>query len=129
MQVAAQFSRCHAAFLESNYDEKMLQEGPYPYYLKKRISGGLGHLSNTQALQLFLTYRSPSLSHVLLSHLSAENNCPRLVYDLFSEHAGNTTVTVASRHEETDVFTITKDGISAPAFSAPAAQTSLFSTH
>ena len=43
-EVATQFSRCHAAFLESNYDEKMLREGHYPYYLKRRISGGSGHL-------------------------------------------------------------------------------------
>src|SRR6185436_15468757 len=48
------FQQCHAAFLEANYDEKMLEEGSYPYYLKQRIQGDKGHLSNKQALELFL---------------------------------------------------------------------------
>jgi len=60
------FKQCHAAFLESNYDEVMLENGNYPYYLKKRITGGLGHLSNTEALDLFRTHRSSSLSHLFL---------------------------------------------------------------
>ena len=55
------FKRCHAAFLESNYDEEMLQNGNYPFHLKRRISGGLGHLSNNEALQLFRY--SPSKFH------------------------------------------------------------------
>lgn len=44
------FRQCHAAFLEANYDAGMLASDPYPYHLKKRISGGNGHLSNTEAL-------------------------------------------------------------------------------
>src|SRR5690606_35401482 len=44
--LTAYFGCCHAAFLEANYDEEMLAKGNYPYHLKKRISGGLGHLSN-----------------------------------------------------------------------------------
>ena len=43
------FKQCHAAFLESNYDEIMLEQGSYPYALKNRIRGGRGHLSNKQA--------------------------------------------------------------------------------
>jgi len=50
------FQQCHAAFLESNYCEDMLANGNYPVYLKKRISGKLGHLSNRQALDLFERY-------------------------------------------------------------------------
>ncbi len=49
------FRQCNAAFLEANYDGEMLQNGRYPFVLKKRISGGKGHLSNAQALDLFLT--------------------------------------------------------------------------
>lgn len=105
-RLAEHFSTCHAAFLESNYDEEMLRNGPYPFYLKRRISGGQGHLSNNQALQLFLNCRRPDLSHLLLAHLSAENNCPSLVADVFKPHAGNTQVVVASRHEESNVYTI-----------------------
>lgn len=105
-EVTKYFSQCHAAFLEANYDDEMLDSGNYPYYLKQRIRGGLGHLSNRQALELFTTSRSSQLSHLLLSHLSANNNCPELVHDLFSRHAGNTNIVVASRHEETPVFAV-----------------------
>ena len=100
------FQQCHAAFLEANYDEEMLDKGGYPYHLKKRIRGGEGHLSNRQALELFQTYRPAFLSHLLLSHLSHNNNCPDLTRELFAPHAGTTKVVIASRHEETPVYTI-----------------------
>jgi phosphoribosyl 1,2-cyclic phosphodiesterase len=102
----ANFNKCHAAFLEANYDEEMLQNSNYPFYLKQRISGGNGHLSNKQALELFITHRSPSLSHLLLSHLSKNNNRPELVYELFNTHAKDTEIIVASRFEETPVYLI-----------------------
>src|ERR1700744_1424280 len=70
------FSQCHAVFLETNYDDQMLTEGNYPYHLKKLISGNFGHLSNAQALELFVKHKPPYMSHVLLSHLSKDNNCP-----------------------------------------------------
>jgi phosphoribosyl 1,2-cyclic phosphodiesterase len=101
------FRQCHAAFLEANYDEEMLVQSRYPYFLKKRISGGKGHLSNKQALELFTSHRPDFMSHLLLSHLSQENNSPQLVQDLFAGHAGRTTVTVASRYQESAVFHIT----------------------
>ncbi len=100
------FKRCHAAFLEANYDEEMLQNGNYPFHLKKRISGGLGHLSNKEALQLFITHRSKFMSHLLLAHLSKNNNSPELVQRIFDPHAGNVKITIASRFCETEVFHI-----------------------
>lgn len=105
------FSMCHAVFLEANYDSEMLQAGNYPFHLKRRISGGKGHLSNEQALKLFIEKRNPALSHLVLSHLSQENNCPILVNDLFKKHAGQTKVVVASRHQESEVFNIQKAGV------------------
>lgn len=104
--VTDHFAKCHAAFLETNYDEEMLQNGRYPYHLKRRISGGLGHLSNRQALDVFNTYRSPFLSHLFLSHLSQDNNRPELVHALFTKHANGVEVIVASRHAETPVYFI-----------------------
>jgi phosphoribosyl 1,2-cyclic phosphodiesterase len=101
------FQLCHAAFLEANYDEQMLAKGHYPYHLKRRISGGHGHLSNRQALELFINHRPDFMSHLLLAHLSKDNNCPKLARNLFTEHAGTTQVHVASRYEETPVFTVT----------------------
>ncbi len=100
------FKQCHAVFLEANYDEEMLDKGNYPIYLKNRIRNGWGHLSNKQALQLFLDHRPAFMSHVLLSHLSKNNNCPELLGKLFSPHAGTTTVVIASRYNETAVYTI-----------------------
>ncbi len=100
------FEMCHAIFLEANYDEELLANGRYPYFLKQRISGGKGHLSNQQALQLFLSCRASFLSHVFLSHLSKDNNCPELAQSLFQAHAEQTEIIIASRFEETPVFTI-----------------------
>jgi phosphoribosyl 1,2-cyclic phosphodiesterase len=111
-QVLKHFPQCHAAFLESNYCEDMLANGNYPYHLKKRISGDEGHLSNTQALDLFLNYKSEKLSHLILSHLSANNNKPEIVDALFQQHAGNVKVVVASRHEASALFSIEGKSVS-----------------
>src|SRR5690606_31144455 len=70
------FKQCHAAFLESNYDDHMLETGRYPYSLKNRIRGGKGHLSNVQAMRLFVDHRPSFMSHLFLSHLSRDNNSP-----------------------------------------------------
>lgn len=100
------FSQCQAVFLEANYDEDMLENGRYPRFLKDRIAGNDGHLSNRQALELFLEHRSPQLCHLILSHLSKENNHPQLVKELFSRHACETRISVASRYAEVGVFSI-----------------------
>jgi phosphoribosyl 1,2-cyclic phosphodiesterase len=125
--VVSYFKKCHMAFLESNYDEHMLETGAYPYYLKKRIRSDKGHLSNAQALKLFVDHRPEFMSHVFLSHLSKDNNCPILAGDLFKQHSGNTKVVVASRYEETPVYEI-GNGSDAPLRSNTVAeQMSLFS--
>ena len=100
------FSQCHAVFLETNYDEQMLEEGNYPHHLKNRISGTHGHLSNKQALDLFIKHKPAYMSHVLLSHLSKDNNCPDKALQLFTEQAGKTKITVASRYNESEVYHI-----------------------
>jgi phosphoribosyl 1,2-cyclic phosphodiesterase len=102
------FRQCHAAFLEANYDEQLLNTGNYPYHLKERIKSNKGHLSNLQALDLFINHKHELMSHVILSHLSKDNNCPMIVKDLFTKHAQETKVIVASRLQETEVFHITK---------------------
>jgi phosphoribosyl 1,2-cyclic phosphodiesterase len=109
-QLVRYFKQCHAAFLEANYDEDMLENGGYPYHLKKRIRGGSGHLSNTQALEVFTSHRPAFMSHLLLSHLSRNNNDPQLVQSLFDAHAGNTKIIVASRYRESEVYHITHSG-------------------
>lgn len=106
---AAYFQRCNAAFFESNYDEVMLETGTYPQHLKDRIRGGKGHLSNLQALQFFMTHRPLSMSHLFLAHLSQNNNAPDIVEKLFSEIAGSMKIMVASRYNESGVFSITSE--------------------
>jgi phosphoribosyl 1,2-cyclic phosphodiesterase len=104
------FKQCNAVLLESNYDSNMLENGKYPYMLKKRISGDFGHLSNEQALDLFLNHKSQSLSHLMLGHLSQENNHPSLVQYLFSKNSVNTKISVASRLQPSEIIMIEEDG-------------------
>lgn len=109
-RVIKYFSQCHAVFLESNFCDTMLRNGNYPYHLQKRISSDEGHLSNTQAVELFQHYRSEDLQLLILSHLSKNNNKPELVEALFRPHAGNTKIFVASRYEASPVFYIEGKG-------------------
>jgi phosphoribosyl 1,2-cyclic phosphodiesterase len=104
--VISQFSQCHAAFLEANYDEQMLEHGRYSPQLKRRIKGGKGHLSNLQALTLFKNYRAPFMSHLFLSHLSHDNNSPQIVEDIFAPIADQTRIIIATRYQETSVYHI-----------------------
>lgn len=129
-QVIHYFKQCHAAFLETNYDEQMLENGRYPAYLKKRIRGGKGHLSNSQALELFMKHSPSFMSHLFLSHLSKDNNCPNLVHTLFTKNAKSTNIIVASRYKESAVYKITAIGHKIPTqktyLQVMAAQLSLF---
>lgn len=104
--LALHFQQCHAAFLESNYDAEMLANGRYPYFLKSRITNGKGHLSNTQALDVFQQNRPSFMTHLLLSHLSHDNNNPELVLNLFNEAADGIKVMIASRHQASPVLHI-----------------------
>lgn len=110
-KVVSHFSRCHAAFLEANYDEILLEKGRYPYHLKNRIRGGNGHLSNTQALEIFTRYKAPFMTHLFLSHLSENNNNPEIVEQLFNKHAGNIKIVVASRYQQTGVYSIEQSSL------------------
>ncbi len=70
-----------ALLIESNHDVNMLQAGPYPYYLKCRILGDHGHLSNENAGRLLNYLLHDRLKHILLGHLSKENNYEALAYE------------------------------------------------
>ena len=65
-----------AVIIESNYDPEMLARGPYPHFLKQRISGAKGHLSNAEAAELLARSAGPKLKWACLGHLSGENNDP-----------------------------------------------------
>ena len=70
-----------ALLLEANHDIRMLQVGKYPYYLKQRILGDRGHLSNENAGRLLCRLLHDNLKVVFLGHLSKENNYEALAYE------------------------------------------------
>lgn len=83
--VVEQLRNCRVLVLEANHDEQMLFDGPYPWHLKQRIRGRLGHLSNRETLELLQQVGWPGLEALFLAHLSDENNCPDLVSQLIEE--------------------------------------------
>ncbi|MEO5681652.1 MAG: MBL fold metallo-hydrolase [Chitinophagaceae bacterium] len=116
------FKQCHAVFLESNYDEDMLANSRYPVFLRNRISGRRGHLSNAQALQLFTAHRPACMTHIFLSHLSRENNDPIMAEALFNKQANGVQIIHASRQQSTALYHITAPAVtrSEPIQLAPA---------
>ncbi len=71
--------------MESNHHPDMLWGGRYPAGLKRRIAGNLGHLANGQALEFLDAVAHEGLQHVLVGHISEENNCPRLIGELYAD--------------------------------------------
>jgi phosphoribosyl 1,2-cyclic phosphodiesterase len=80
-EVKKALSGCQVIILEANHDEDMLANGPYPVYLKERIRSRRGHLSNHQAARALKEACHEDLRHVVLAHLSRENNDPFLARD------------------------------------------------
>jgi phosphoribosyl 1,2-cyclic phosphodiesterase len=64
--------------IEANHDEEMVENGPYPAFLKKRILSASGHMSNKVCGQVIAENMTEKLKHVWLCHLSEENNHPEL---------------------------------------------------
>lgn len=73
-------SQCDVAVVESNHDVNMLLSGPYPYPLKRRILSDRGHLSNIACAEELPYFVQSGVKHILLGHLSAENNTPDVAY-------------------------------------------------
>lgn len=102
--VKSQLNKCNGLFLESNYDEKMLWEGQYPYFLKRRVASNVGHLSNEQAFELLNNYSGENLQCVFLSHLSRDNNTPEKAVKRMKTLTGRFEVKIASRYEASEVY-------------------------
>jgi phosphoribosyl 1,2-cyclic phosphodiesterase len=79
--VHAALQRIDVLVVESNHDEVMLQTGPYPYHLKRRVAGDRGHLSNRAAGELVAECMHRGLQQVVLAHLSETNNTPATALD------------------------------------------------
>ncbi len=71
----------NAIVLEANHDTHMVEVGPYPYQLKRRVLGEYGHLSNELSGRLLCSILHDNMKHILLGHLSKENNYPQLAYE------------------------------------------------
>lgn len=104
-----------AILLEANHDVNMLQVGSYPYYLKQRILGDRGHLSNENSGRLLSRILHDKLQTILLGHLSRENNLPELAYEAVRMEitlgdnpyrAGDFRMQVARRSEPTPAIEI-----------------------
>ncbi|MGN1266984.1 MAG: MBL fold metallo-hydrolase, partial [Dorea sp.] len=76
-----QLKNLNAIILEANHDIHMLEVGPYPYPLKRRVMGEKGHLSNELSGRLLCDILHDGLQHVVLGHLSKENNYEELAYE------------------------------------------------
>ncbi|MBO4570135.1 MAG: MBL fold metallo-hydrolase [Clostridia bacterium] len=86
-------------FIESNHDEEMLKNGPYPPILKARIRGNTGHLSNIQCAEATIKLALSGTKYFALAHLSEHNNTPALAYGTVSNALAN-----AMLEPEKDVF-------------------------
>ena len=99
-----------AVLLEANHDIHMLEVGGYPYYLKQRILGDKGHLSNELSGRLLCDILHDNLKHIILGHLSKENNYARLAYETVKLE-----VTLGDndyKGEDLDMFVAGRDSVS-----------------
>jgi phosphoribosyl 1,2-cyclic phosphodiesterase len=95
-----------AVYLESNYDPDMLHAGPYPPYLKNRITGLHGHLSNAESADL-LRQAGGRLQWAALAHLSDENNTPALAFEAHRRTVGQLLpLVLASRECVSDAMAV-----------------------
>lgn len=94
-----------AILIESNYDPDMLKHGPYPAFLKKRVSGPGGHISNIDSAELIAQHGS-RLRWACLGHLSGENNTPDLALKTHREINSKMTYHLAGRYSAGDVLTV-----------------------
>ena len=76
--VLSHLKGCDAMLLECNHDTALLEQSPYPAFLKRRVSGDYGHLSNAAAADIARTVMHRGFKHLVAGHLSTQNNRPEL---------------------------------------------------
>ncbi len=109
--------QCHTLILESNHDTHMLQHGPYPPVLKRRVSGNEGHLSNEQAADILKEVAHKGLERVILVHISEENNKKELVLKSAEKalEGFDTEITVSSQYSPTELYYLSGQPLSSSA--------------
>lgn len=104
-ELEAVIASTDAVVLESNYDPEMLASGPYPDWLKRRIEGPAGHISNHDAAELLRAHASKRMKWACLAHLSRDNNTPDLALDTHRRIVGRRLpLFVATRYEPTGIL-------------------------
>ncbi len=93
--VLENLTNCDALLLECNHDADLLAQGRYSPFLKKRVGGAFGHLSNAQSAEIALALNHPKLSHVVAAHLSRQNNRPELARAALAEALGRKAADIA----------------------------------
>ena len=83
--VLAHLKHCDALLLECNHDTEMLERSAYPPFLKRRVGGDYGHLSNTAAAAIVGALNHARLKHLVAAHLSLQNNLPSMVRSLMAD--------------------------------------------
>ena len=86
--VLSRLSGVHALLLEFNHDSELLANSAYPAFLKLRVGGRHGHLSNAAAADIARAVRHDGLRHVVAAHLSEQNNRPEIVRRLMADALG-----------------------------------------
>ncbi|MHB1250139.1 MAG: MBL fold metallo-hydrolase [Polaromonas sp.] len=86
--VMAHLKACNAMLLECNHDSELLSQSIYPPFLKRRVSGQYGHLSNAAAADIASALAHNGLKHLVAAHLSAQNNRPELVQEVMRKALG-----------------------------------------
>jgi phosphoribosyl 1,2-cyclic phosphodiesterase len=111
---ASYIREANLLIIESNYDEEMLMDGPYPFFLKRRISSDTGHLGNRQVSGFLAENIHDKLRHICLAHLSKNNNTPdkalQTLRSTFSTRgistSGNLQIIVLKRDHPTEMITM-----------------------
>jgi phosphoribosyl 1,2-cyclic phosphodiesterase len=98
LMVVSHLQGMHALVLESNHDEDMLTNGPYPFFLRRRIAGDFGHLGNAQAAMLLRAVMHDGLGQVVAAHLSRHNNLPELAAAGFANVLGRSADEISVAH-------------------------------
>ena len=106
--VMTHLQNCDALLLECNHDTDMLEQSAYPAFLKRRVGGQYGHLSNAAAADIARALKHNGLQHLVAAHLSAQNNRPDLVQGLMAEalSCGASDIVVARPDNGTTWLTI-----------------------
>lgn len=101
-EVVEHYEQCDALFVEANHDREMLWNGEYPDFLKQRVGGDFGHLSNEQTLEFIDSVLHEGLKTVVIGHISKKNNAMDLLHEQFDRFSDSLELRFASQESGTE---------------------------